>query len=544
MYRLTLVVTVAIRLKAAESGYVDSATCRPCHSEIFDAYARTGMGRSFDRVSNQAEVAARPVDFFHQASGSRYTLRRGNGGELMMRHAETGVQAWVDWIVGSGNHSRTLLHTKPSGKLAELPLSWYADKGGHWAMSPGYDRRDHSGFRRDISDGCLFCHNAYPSAINRGVGTGIDCQRCHGPGEEHSRIVNPAKLPRSRRLEVCLQCHLETGSRSTPDAIRRYDRGAFSYRPGEPLSDFQIYFEPAAGPAPDAITVNGAGSGLLRSKCYQATGGAMTCVACHDPHGVRRIDANAVCANCHKSAHGGELRNCVACHMPKRRTEDAVHVVMTDHRILRRPPPGDPLAPRKERHDRYSGPVALFYPRLPGADVAIRAYLAIAQGDPRQLADAIARMPNAHAGFHFELARIEQQSGRLRGAARHYQVAIERSPDHVPAIVALAELLLSMGNSGEAKRLLSRSKAEHPDLLNALAVAEVAQGRYREAEAVLRQAVRLDDWMPITHVNLGVALEAQGDRVAAAAAYRRALALQPDLDRARQLLDTIGRNQP
>jgi hypothetical protein len=32
--------------------------------------------------------------------------------------------------------------------LVELPLAWYADGGGLWAMNPGYDRPDHMGFRR------------------------------------------------------------------------------------------------------------------------------------------------------------------------------------------------------------------------------------------------------------------------------------------------------------------------------------------------------------------------------------------------------------
>src|SRR5258706_1776023 len=34
--------------------------------------------------------------------------------------------------------------------------------------------------------------------------------------------------------------------------------------------------------------------------------------------------------------------------MPARRAQDVVHVVMTDHRIQRRPPPGDPIAPLAE----------------------------------------------------------------------------------------------------------------------------------------------------------------------------------------------------
>ena len=40
----------------------------------------------------------------------------------------------------------------------------------------------------------------------------------------------------------------------------------------------------------------------------------------------------------------------MTCHMPKRRTEDVVHVVMTDHFIERRPPDRDLLANLAERH--------------------------------------------------------------------------------------------------------------------------------------------------------------------------------------------------
>ena len=52
--------------------------------------------------------------------------------------------------------------------------------------------------------------------------------------------------------------------------------------------------------------------------------------------------------------------------MPKRRTEDVVHVVATDHYIQRRKPAGDLLAERPERQETganaYRGPVVLYYP--------------------------------------------------------------------------------------------------------------------------------------------------------------------------------------
>jgi len=118
----------------------------------------------------------------------------------------------IDFIIGSGNHARTFLYRSPRNTLIELPLGWYADKGGHWAMNPGYDRPDHEGFRRKVSYNCMFCHNGYPKIPDGQeqpfaepvyldpLPAGIDCQRCHGPGRKHSELAGSGK--------------------ATPDAIR------------------------------------------------------------------------------------------------------------------------------------------------------------------------------------------------------------------------------------------------------------------------------------------------------------------------------------
>jgi Tfp pilus assembly protein PilF len=44
-------------------------------------------------------------------------------------------------------------------------------------------------------------------------------------------------------------------------------------------------------------------------------------------------------------------------------------------------------------------------------------------------------------------------------------------------------------------------------------------------------------------LNLGVCLEAKGDRKGAEAAYRQAIALQPDFARARQYLAQLSKGQ-
>ncbi len=141
-------------------------------------------------------------------------------------------------------------------------------------MSPGYDRRDHFGFRRRVTYSCMFCHNANPEIAADSdasgkeplfpgkIPLGIDCQRCHGPGRDHvgafknkrpieearAAILNPAKLNPQRQLDVCLQCHLESSTQPLPATIRRYDRNAFSYRPGEPLESYALHFDRASGP--------------------------------------------------------------------------------------------------------------------------------------------------------------------------------------------------------------------------------------------------------------------------------------------------------
>ncbi len=120
---------------------------------------------------------------------------------------------------------------------------------------------------------CMFWHNSYPRipagderansvpAYLDPIPEGIDCQRCHGPGGGHVRVaqaqgarqedirrtmVNPARLSGDRQMEVCMQCHLQTTSLRLPAAIRRFDRGPFSYHAGQPLSGFLLFFDRAA----------------------------------------------------------------------------------------------------------------------------------------------------------------------------------------------------------------------------------------------------------------------------------------------------------
>ena len=208
------------------------------------------------------------------------------------------VEKQVDYVIGSGNHVRTYLNRTAQGTLVELPVSWYAEKGGYWAMSPGYDRPNQEDFRRTIVSECLFCHDAYPASgqtsnlegseplFGDRLPEGIDCQRCHGPGRAHIEaagsghakpeeirrtIVNPARLDRERQLEVCMQCHLETSSRPLPNKLPRYDHEPFAYKPGEPLADYFTFFDHAKGAGrDDNFEIAHAAYRLRKSACFQS----------------------------------------------------------------------------------------------------------------------------------------------------------------------------------------------------------------------------------------------------------------------------------
>jgi Tfp pilus assembly protein PilF len=543
-------ITVAIA-RTTEKGYVDPALCRPCHSAIYDSYSKTGMGRSFGRALD----VPRLEEFVHTPSRRSYRVVQREDGAHLQRTEIGGtnlLEGRMDFAIGSGAHSRTYVHRTSTGALMELPVSWYAADGGRWAMSPGYDRPDHSDFRREVTDECLFCHNGYPSEANGGLAQGIDCQRCHGPGEDHVRrqgpILNPAKLSHDRRMEVCLQCHLESASRTLPDAVRRFGRSTFSYRPSEPLPAWQLYFEFVRPSDEDRITVNNSAYGLMRSKCFLNSGDRLTCTTCHDPHRDESAAKSTACRGCHASAHVPSTTGCTGCHMTKRRTEDAIHVAMTDHFIRKVPPKED--APPMERHDRQTGPVRLLYPaELPDTPEQ-RLYLAIAtarssvnpRSDASRLAAAILAANPVAAEPYIELGDARRLAGDAKGAVAAFQQALDRGNREGRVYVAAGELLIKVGWADEAMQLLEsalRAGSRDVSVRNTLAVLYGGRNRFPDALRLLEDALQLKPDEPLTWLNAGVAWQATGQKNRAETAYREAIRLQPEFTRARQYLEAL-----
>jgi predicted CXXCH cytochrome family protein len=568
--------------------YADPATCAECHAAIAESYRKTGMGRSFYRLhpDNVVEDFTRKNTFKSKTSDSYFAMFSRDGRYFQRRWEigfdgkETNVdEKQVDFVLGSGNHSRSYLHLTNRNTLQELPLGWYAEKGGYFAMNPGYDRPDYPGSVRPIYYECMFCHNGYPripegeskdpaeTIYLQPLPEGIDCQRCHGPGAQHvakasvgaaladirAAIVNPGRLNADRAMEVCLQCHLETSVRKLPHAIRRFDRGPFSYRPGEPLGDFSLAFR---GPGlNETFEVAQGGYRFRESQCFLKSQGKLRCTTCHNPHDIPRGEAatahyNAVCQGCHaealqrmKATHASN-GDCTGCHMPKRRTDDAVHMVMTDHRIMRTRPAGDLLADKAEvietEANWYRGAVSLYYPPQLPAKPDNSIYTAIAQvRDQSNLSEGLPELKKlieqnrpATTGFYGDLAQAYLASGDAQASIPYFQDIVSREPRSAFRLIQLSDAFADAKQWAQAEaesRKATELAPDSPLAWGRLGWALWQQDKAAEARVALEKAVALDPEIADLHNYLGLLLWGTGDQHGAEKEFREALRIQPGI---------------
>ena len=214
-----------------------------CHAELAHNLPTHRYGMLFTVPCRKYRKG---ITYYHEASASYFTMVSADG-KCYQRRYQTGfdgkqtnvMEKQIDYVMGSGNHVRTYLNRTSRNTLIELPLAWYAEKGGYWAMNPGYDRPDHPGFRphRTHTTACSATtrypadpgspSNKRPSrfpAACRKASTASDAtvraaehgrQGMRGrrkAGRHSQRHRESGALSAERQMEVCMQCHLETTS--------------------------------------------------------------------------------------------------------------------------------------------------------------------------------------------------------------------------------------------------------------------------------------------------------------------------------------------
>jgi hypothetical protein len=341
------------------TNYVGDEACLSCHQDKVNAYHRTAhyftsswptkdsIHGSFSPGSNILKTQATNLFFRMDANENGFfqTAVLSNSPSEITSHTERfGI------VIGSGRKGQTYLYWHHDrlydrDELFELPVSYWVERG-IWMNSPGLLEFPDgtANFTRPVTQRCLECHTTsfewlepagkrFNMYNKTNLVLGIICEKCHGPGGEHvaryrsptpptspaqSAIVNPARLPRGRQMDVCGLCHAGAG----------FDRGtALSFKPGDVLTN---YLE-VSMPGPDTkVDVHGNQYQLLqKSRCFQSSS-TMTCFTCHDVH-VPQRDINAMASNCLTCHHiescgkfvqlGHVIDNqCVVCHMPLQQT--------------------------------------------------------------------------------------------------------------------------------------------------------------------------------------------------------------------------------
>lgn len=568
-------------------GYVGIETCASCHADIKHTFQHTGMGMSFDEATMEkaffdwdgSEVIEDPHSglsyqpYFRDSVLMVREFRIENGDTIHKR-----IQK-IDYIIGSGQHTNSHIWNV-NGFLYQAPFTYYTQEGRS-DLPPGYEDGNNSRFSRKIGLECMSCHNAMPTNFEMGsenrfniVPLGIDCERCHGPGELHVAekmagiivdtskgpdysIVNPKRLSADLQMELCQRCHLQG------NAVLAEGKSFFDFKPGMRLSDVMDVYLPRYDNSEQSFIMASHADRLKLSDCYILGEGSFNCISCHNPHvSIRETNTLQFNTSCNK-CHGGEDQtfctedvtirqqnddNCVQCHMPVSDAKDIPHVTVHDHWIR---VPEEKVERSVNDVDRQLRALVAINNPNPTTRSKARAFLQQYEqfGGNVELLDSawayIREMPESESyGERVHLFHLRQTPGLLVRFVEQYGIdrllgsLNEQGYDNRDAWTAyrVGEAFSEMGNSELASTYYAQARQLAPAVLefqNKYAATALKMGDIRTAEMVFETLKEMNPYYPEAQGNYGYVQLLYGDTAAAIAHFKAALNLDPDYTPAR-----------
>lgn len=555
--------------------YAGMNTCKSCHANVHATFIHTGMGRSFGRATpektgatfgDHALVYDTASNLYYKPffrDSVMYVLEfRLEGADTVHRRLER-----IDYIVGSGQHTNSHI-VDFNGYIYQAPVTYYTQEG-RWDMAPGF-RGDNIRFGRFLTTECITCHNHLPGFVEGSLNkystmpTGIECERCHGPGEVHVReklaghivdtskfidytIVNPGDLPRDLQMDLCQRCHLQG------IAVLNEGRDFFDFKPGMRLQEVFNVFLPRYTNSHERFIMASQADRLRLSPCYLES--EMTCITCHNPHQSVEVTGrdhyNQACINCHGGRRGqacsapmaarqAEGDDCSGCHMPRSGSIDIPHVNITDHYISRSNIKG------RER------------PETPGGEPAFLGLqiLTKEQASPLEMAKGYIAMYDKYvqsavmldsAEFYLGLSTLplEEKLPTLLHyyfAREDYQAIAGLAASRPPQALAdgwtayrCGEAFYKLGDFPSALAFYRRAAELMPynlDFREKLGAACIQLQQLPQAIETLEWVLKENPKRPVALSNLGYALVLQGQVLKAESLYDQAIALDPDYEQA------------
>jgi len=544
--------------------YVGMEKCMLCHADKHATFIHTGMGMSFDRASREKSAALfdahalvydSVLNYYYKPFWRNDSLHimefRLQGKDTIHKRIET-----IDYIIGSGQHTNSHL-LQINGYLYQAPITFYTQKQ-KWDMAPGMEAGFSSRFSRMIEAECMTCHNGLPKLVAGSVNkyekipTGIDCERCHGPGSLHVAqvskgilvdtateidyaIVNPRHLSVELQNELCMRCHLQGVN------VLNNDASFAAFKPGDRIREHWNVFLPQYEGGKGAFLMASQADRMLQSKCYLNTK-AMSCITCHNPHlsvkETPRAVFNAPCIQCHSTQHqctvaeqdAMQVKNdCSSCHIPRSGSVDIPHVSISDHKIQ------IPGKADEQGTAVFKGLQCLTDPS-PAPLTMARGYLHYYESfnKDRSLLDSAAFYLLISDAPDDEIRTVTIHLDFLKDDLKHIIILSEdMSPERLDAWTAyrIGEAHTAYANHAVAATYFARAAALfplHPDFVFKLATAYQLQNKTQLAEPIFRDLLKENPRYEKAWNNLAVILFQQGKNSEAVTCLNTAMALDPD----------------